>query len=217
MAKKDAPVETNVEPSAEPAVTTKKNSNKTLWIVLGTIVVLFVVIPGILLTVGGLFIKDKLNDEKSGEKLAESLVERATGGKVDVDSDKDGNFSVKSEDGDSSIGFGSDQKLPDDFPKDKIPYLNEKSVTFVIASDNEDGHSWSVTTTVDKSFDEAVAYFEDRLKSPEFSDTSNFGFGESKTFYGKKENLTVTVSISKSEDSDTSVSYIVSDETVHTH
>ena len=104
MAENKAPAETEISPSTEPAVTTKKNSNKTLWIVLGVILVLFVVIPGILLTAGGLFIKNRLNDEKSGERLAESLVERASGGKVDVDAGKDGNFSVKSKDGDSSVG-----------------------------------------------------------------------------------------------------------------
>jgi hypothetical protein len=199
-------------PKETVAIPPKKKSNKTLFIVLGVILVVFVVIPGILLTVGGLFLRDRL----SNENVTESLIEGATGNKVDVNT-KDGNFSVKSENGDSSVSYGADQKLPEDFPKDKIPYLEEKSVGFVLTSDNESGHSWSVTTTVDKSYNEAVAYFEERIKSPEFTDTSNFGFGESKTFYGKKDTYTVSVSISKSEQGDTTVSYIVNDETVHTH
>lgn len=216
MAEEPKPTEAKESPKSETvAVPPKKKSNKTLWIVLGAILVVFVVIPGILLTVGGLFLKDQLNSDKAGERLTESIIEGATGGKVDVDS-KDGNFSVQSEDGDSSVSYGSDQELPDDFPKDKIPYLNEKTVTFVLTSDNEEGHSWSVTTTVDKSYDEAVAYFEERIKSPEYTDTSNFGFGNSKTFYGKKDTYTVSVSITKTEEGDTTVSYIVNDETVHT-
>lgn len=213
MADNETPAKVTSETKTETVATPKKNSNKTLWIVLGVILVVFVLIPGILLTAGGLFVKSKLSDEKAGEKLAESLVERASGGKVDVDADKDGNFSVKSKDGDSSVGFGSDQKLPDDFPKGVSNYLSEKSIVFVLTSKNENKQTWSVTTTVDKSFADASSYFEGKIKDPEYTEVTSYGFGNSKTLYGKKDNYSVSVTVAEGSDgSDTTVSYIVTEE-----
>lgn len=201
-------VETNTKTTETVAVPEKKKSNKTLWIVLGVVLLLFVVIPAVLITAGGLFLKDQLSSEKTGERLAESLIEGASGGKVDVNAE-DGSYSIESEDGTSSIGYGDNQKLPEDFPKDDIPYLKEKAVTFVITSENEGKQTWSVTTSVDESYEEATAFFEDRIKSPEYSETSNFGFGDSKTFYGVKDSYTVSVSITRPESGDTTVTYMI--------
>jgi len=193
------------------AVPPKKKSNKTLWIVLGIVLVVFVILPAILFTVGGIFLKNKLDDPESGARLAESLVEKATGENVDINT-KDGSFTAKSKDGDSSIGFG-DQKLPEDFPKDLVSYIPEKKVTFVITSKNENKQTWSVTTTVDKSYNDAVKYFEGVILAPDYTETSTFGFGNSQTFYGKKSGTSVSVTVTKSaeENGDTSVSYIVTE------
>lgn len=54
----------------------------------------------------------------SSDTLTEKTVEKATGDKVDIDS-KDGEFSVKTEDGE----FSTSQKLPEGFPKD-IPLID---------------------------------------------------------------------------------------------
>lgn len=211
MAEEDSKpdTETNTEKVAIPA---KKKNNKTLWIIIGVVLVLFIVLPAILVTAGGFFLKDKL----SSDNITESIIEGASGGKVDVDSD-DGNVNIESEDGSSSIGYGDDQELPKDFPKDKIPYIDEKKVTFVITTENENKSNWSVTTTVDKSYEDTVAYFEERIKSPEYTETSNYGFGQTKTFYGKSDTFTLTVSVSKLEDGETSVTYNVGEEQPHSH
>lgn len=215
MADKDQD-EAQTKTTATPekvAVPAKKNSNKTLWIVLGVVLLFFVVLPGILFTAGAVFLKNKVNDPSTGEQLAESLIERAHGGEVDIEKNKDGSYTAKSEDGDSSVGFGSDQKLPDDFPKSVSNYLGEKSIVFVLTSKNENKQTWSVTTTVDKSYADASSYFEGRIKAPEYTDVSSYGFGNSKTFYGKKDNFSVSVTVAEGNDgSDTTVSYIVTEE-----
>lgn len=214
MAKKSPePAETKTTVASDSVVVPpKKKNNKTLWIVLGVLLVVFIVIPGILLTVGGAIIKNKLDDPDSGAKLAESLVERASGGQVDIDSE-DGNFTVESDNGDSSVGFGSNQKLPEDFPKTVSNYLSEKSIVFVLTSKNEDKQTWTVTTTVDKSFSDASTYFEDKIKEPEYTDVSTYGSNESKSFYGVKDNYGVSVTVLAGTDGgDTNVYYIVSEQ-----
>jgi hypothetical protein len=198
--------------SESVAVPPKKKSNKTLWIVLGIVLVVFVLLPAILLTVGGIFLKDKLDDPNTSASLIEGIVEKSTGENIDINAE-DGSFTAKSEDGDSTIGFG-DQKLPEDFPKDLANYIPEKKVTFVITSKNENKQTWSVTTTVDKSYNDAVKYFEGAILTPDYTETSTFGFGNSTTFYGKKSGTSVSVTVSKADDEngDTTVSYILTEE-----
>jgi ABC-type Na+ efflux pump permease subunit len=212
MTEDKQPEGAEVASKADSTTSPKKKSKKTLWIVIGVIVVFFLVIPGILLAVGGSILKDKLDDPTTGEQIAEGLIENATGTDVNVDAN-DGSYTVESKDGAESISVGSNQKIPDDFPKDITQYLPEKSIVFVLTSENEGKKSWSVTTVVDKTYEEAVAHFKETITSPSYTDTSNFTIGETTTFYGKKDNKTVSITVSRAEDTgDVSVSYLVLEE-----
>lgn len=197
---------TSVESSA-PSAPAKK-SNKTLLIVIGVVVFFFVVVPALVFGAGVLLFNKSFGSQKATDKTIESLVEKATDGKVDIDSDN-GNFSVSGENGDSTYSVGDNQKLPDDFPKDKIPYITEKSVSFVFTNSNEGKKSWSVTTTVDKSFEDAKTYFTDKIKEPEFTSVSSYSFGDSQTLYGQNDMYDVSVTVTKPESGDTSVTYII--------
>ena len=187
----------------------KKSNNKVLYIVLAVVLVVFV-LPGIALGVGLKFLASKASD-KIAERGVESALSSATGGKVDVSS-KDGSFSVQSKNGDSSIAIGgSNQKLPSDFPKSDIPYLAESGVSAVFTSSTSGKKSWSVSTTVSKSFDEAKSYFEGKIKEPEYTDVGAFGSNGSQLISGKNAKYSVTVTISEGKDGEkTSVQYIVS-------
>lgn len=189
----------------------KKKSNKTLWIILGVVLFIFVVIPGLLLTIGGIFLKSKLGDQKSTDKTISSIVSKATDSKVNVNS-SNGEFSVESKDGDSSISVGSNQKLPDGFPKSDIPYFAEKSITFAMSSKDEGKSRWSVTATSDKSFDDVKSYFAGKIKEPDYTDVSTYSFNDSQSYYGVGSKYTVSVTISKnSDEKDTNISYIVTE------
>lgn len=215
--KKDAPVVTptpvvEATPVQSASIPVKKKSNKTLWIILGLLLFFFVIVPGILLTAGAFWLKNASTD-KLAENAIEGIVEKASGGQVDIDS-SNGSFSVESENGDSSFSVGDDQKLPSDFPKDSIPYIKEKAVTFVLTSTNEGKKNWSVTTSVDKTFEATKAFFEDRIKSPDYEDVSSYGFGDTQTYFGKKLPYSVSVTITQGSDSDNevSVTYFVIEE-----
>lgn len=204
-------------PSAPVAGTTavpvpaKKKSNKTLWIILSLVVFFFVIVPGVIFAAGALWLNSNNNAEKASENALESIIGKATDGKVDIDS-KNGSFSVESKDGDSSVAYG-DQKLPTDFPKDKIPYIKEKSVTFVLTSSSEGKKNWSVSTTVDKSYDDAVAYFEGKIVEPEYQNTSTYGTSDSKSILGKNATHSLFITVTKGTNGDpTGVTYIVTEE-----
>ncbi len=201
-AKQTAPAEKPTAAAAAPA----KKSNKALWIVIGLIVFFVVVVPILLLTAGAIWFKN-VGERKLAENTVEGIVERASGGDVDIDT-KDGSVSVKTEDGDGSFSIGGNQKLPDDFPKNEIPYLKEESVSSTLSSTSEGKKSWWVTTQVNNSYDEAKGYFESNIAEPAYSDITNYSFGESTTFNatGSDYELSVTVS---SNDGKTSVSYVV--------
>ena len=189
----------------------KKKSNKTLWIVLAVVLFIFVVIPGLLLTAGSVFLRSKFGSDKATEKTISGIVSKATDNKVDLNS-KDGSVTVKGKDGET-VSVGSSRKLPDDFPKNDIPFIAQKEVTFVITSSSEGKKNWSVTTTVDKTFEEAVAYFDGKIKAPDFDNVSSYGSGDSQSYSGKgaKYSLYVTVSKGKSGDP-TDVTYIVTEQ-----
>lgn len=189
----------------------KKKSNKVLWIVLGLAAFFFILIPGIVITAGALWLNNNASD-KLAENAVAGLVERASGGQVDLNA-SDGSLSIDS--GGTSFSTGDNQKLPDDFPKNDIPYLKENKVTFVLTSTSNNKKSWSVATSVGETFEEAKAYFEGIITSPDYSDVSSYGFGESQTYYGVKSPYGVSVTVSKltgGANNEVGVTYLVTEQ-----
>ena len=211
----EAPAATAPVPSTAPtpsaAAAPAKKSNKTVWIVVGVLVFVFVVLPLMGLAAGGLFLKSKFGSQKATDKTVSSLLSKATGSDVDVSSSS-GSVSVKGDDG-TSASFGGTQKLPSDFPKSSIVYLTEKEVTFVMTSTTDGKKTWSLTTTVSKSFDEASAYFDGKIKEPDYTDVSSYGSGTYKYVSGKNSKYSEFVTISQSDSSKpTNVSYVITEE-----
>jgi len=207
-------VESKVEQPQQPTPTTPTNAvkdiaNKAAAKGINKTVVIAVV--AVLIVAGSLYYKNS-NDKKNTEKAAENLIENLTGDKVKIDAD---NQSFKYEDKDTgeSVTIESGQKLPSDFPKDSIVYLDEKSVTAVITSNNDGKKTWSVTTAVSESVEKAAAYFEEKLVEPDYTDISSYGYNDSKTFAAKSEKYNIFVTISKYDsDADTSITYVIEEE-----
>lgn len=181
---------------ATPGAKSANNNNKNIIIIAAVIA----------LIAGGMYFKNQ-QDKKNAEKTAENLIGNLFGGDIDVDS-KDNSFSIKDEEGDTTIE--TSQKLPDDFPKDSVPYLDEGKVTLVFSNSSEGKKSWSVTTTVDKSVEEAVAYFEGIIIEPTYSDVATYGYNESTTFSASTAEYGVYITVGKDADAeDTTVTYVI--------
>ncbi|MDO8265364.1 MAG: hypothetical protein Q7T41_00300 [Candidatus Saccharibacteria bacterium] len=199
--KVDQPQAAPVAPAAvseEAKKAPTKGLNKT--------VIIAVVVA--LLLGGGWYYKQS-SDKSKEEKAAEALIESLTGQNYDIDGEEE-SINIKDEESGESVSIESNQKIPSDFPKDSIPYLDEKSVTFVITSTNEGKKYWSVTTAVDESVEEAVAFFEAKFVEPDYTDISSYGYNESKTLSATSTEYSMFVTINKAEtDTDTTVSYVV--------
>jgi hypothetical protein len=206
--------ESNTQPNpVEPKIDTvaipeKKKSNKAVWIIVGSLIILFLLIPAILLAVGGAVLKNKLSSQKTTDATIAGIVSKATDSKVNVDS-ATGSVNVKGKNGET-MSIGSSQKLPDDFPKNDIPFIQQKAVTFVITSTNEAKKNWSVTTTVDKSFEDTSSYFEGKIKAPDFEEVTTYGSSDAQTYTGKNTKYSVYVTVTRGTSGEpTSVTYIV--------
>jgi len=193
----------------EPTITSSpaagKKSNKTLWIVLGVLLFVFIILPAIVISLLFFVFKDKVSESIS-EGVVETAIEQASGNNVDIDANND-SFSIKSEDGNSELNIGGSD-LPSDFPKNDVPFINPKEVTFSASSEQEGKKYWNVGTTVDQSYDEAVNFFKEKIAAPEYTDVGSYSFGESSTITGTKAPYTVSVSVSNSE-GQTNVTYII--------
>jgi hypothetical protein len=137
-------------------------------------------------------------------------VSKATDNKVDINT-KSGSVSVQGKDG-SSLSVGSDQKLPADFPKTEVAFIEPKAVTFALTSTTEGKKNWSMTTTVDKTFEAASAYFEQTIKEPDYTEVSTYSSSETQTFTGKNSKYSLYNTVSKGQNGEpTSVTYIVTE------
>ncbi len=201
------PTDAKVEPAQATAVAEVKDvAKKAVTKGINKTVIIAIIV---ILALGGGWYYKKSSDKSKNEKAAENLIESLTGNKVDLDKDKE-SFSVQDEESGESVSIQSNQKMPSDFPKDSIPYLDEKSVTLVITSTNEDKKNWSVTTTVNESLDEAAAYFESKFVEPDYTDVGSYGYNDTKTFAAKSAEYSLFVTVSKtSTDADTVVSYVI--------
>lgn len=175
----------------------KKNSNKTLVIVL--IVVGVLVVLGIVGTIlaGTLF-----------KKAGEAIVENATG--TEVITNKDGTTTVESKDGSASVS--TEQKLPSDFPTN-IPLYPDQKIIGSYKQKTTSGNYWQVTSETSDSVSKVVNNVKEAYsKAPweteaEVESDGSFSLSYAKTGYK------VTVFISKNSDMNmTSLTYTVTEE-----
>ncbi len=78
--------------------------------------------------------------EKAAEKMAENILEKASGGKVDVDI-KGGSVNVATKEG--TVSWGEASGWPEDMPAG-IPRFTEGKVTGVIRTHGAESKNWSL-------------------------------------------------------------------------
>jgi len=181
-------------------------NNKTLVIVLILVFVVFV-LPGFVIA-GSFWWWGRGNN---ASKLTESIIENATGGKVDVDS-KSGDYTVKSSDG--TYELTSSGKLPENFP-DEVPLYGDQDITGSYRSSNDNASSWSVVAETKDSVSRVDDFFDEEFSS--WDNQGEYASNDTTTTIYKKGNLSVTVSVGpKTNDAGkTSISYLASEDTAN--
>lgn len=116
--------------------------------------------------------QDKIN-EKIGETVTEGVLEKVTGGNVDV---KNGGEEVtfKDEKTGGSMSFGENVKLPDDFPKEALLYPGA-AVKGVTMSLKEGTTSWVMLETADDTTKVSDWYVKE-AKDKGWTEDSNMNF-----------------------------------------
>jgi hypothetical protein len=182
----------------------KTSGNKTLLII-GIVVVVLFVLPGIALTVffGWLASGD------NAENLTESVIEQSTGNDVNIDTN-DGSFSIETDQG--SIDVGGEQTLPEDLPSAVVVYENQKIVG-VVSSTQGESKFWSITAETDNSVDTVKSFVTERYTSGGWKTESTSTFDSTSSYSFSKDDLQALITISQNDDNKVGITYYITQET----
>jgi hypothetical protein len=114
------------------------------------------------------------------------------------------NDAEKNSGGDIKVNMGNsgvNLSLPDGFPKDVVPLLGDANVINVI--DNKESKAMGITYTTDKSFEDAVAFYQEVIKDgvERSESASENGY----LMFANKAGIDISVVISKYEGEKVSV------------
>ncbi len=140
--------------------------------------------------------------EKIGEKVAEGMMEKAIGGKVDVDAENNQVVFKDNKTG-SMTAFGEDLKIPDNFPKD-VPIYSGAKATGVIM-DNEGDKTASLSLQSADDPEKVLSWYEKTLKNAGWEETESWSANDAqaRSYDKDKSHLTLTVSKGSEDEKDT--------------
>jgi hypothetical protein len=132
------------------------------------------------------------------EKAEEEAIERATGGKVHIDTAGQG-VTVASPDGGASVAWGASAKVPDDFPKN-VPIYPGASIKGSVSTNDRGKSGFVLTMDCSDTPDPVVTYYKTQLGSSMKStmDMSS-GLGHMMTFQDEANKQVVNVVINGDE------------------
>lgn len=174
----------------------KKNTdNKTLFIIIGAIVIA-IIIAGIGLN----YVR-----QKAANKTASGIISAVTGGKVSVDSNgKD--VTVKTADGST---YSSSQKLPSDWPA-SVPLYTPYEVTGSYKATTDGKTGWHLATTTTDSYDKVMSELPKKYSG--WTSNSSYEANGTALYSYENDNYTVIVSVAQPDSSSNNkvtVSYTV--------
>lgn len=136
------------------------------------------------------------SSEDVGKKIVEKAIESQTGGKVDIDTDKE-TMNIKTEGG--SFSAGEEVKIPDGFPEDVFMLSDAKLVFSMSGISGEEGFSLSYITAT--STGETFAKYKEEMASDGWKKESEMDMGEQgKILNFIKGEQSVMVTIGTNED-----------------
>ncbi len=149
----------------------------------------------------GCSLTDKIKESVERE-VTEGVVENIIGDNVDLETDEDGNVTVTTEDGSFSTDSKSLEKVQEyiDIPT-WIKY-DEEQGDYIMKNISDDGLSLSGILHSEKSLDDTYNYWVDYFESEGYEDISKTDMSGFYSIYGYKQDSTISLSISVSEDSD---------------
>lgn len=133
--------------------------------------------------------------QKVGEKVAEGIIEKATGGKANIDVDS-GNVTVKTNDGSFSTGTS----IPADWPKD-APVYPGATVSYSGSSNPQTGETGfgAVLATKDNA-QKVKDYYAKELASQGWTVETTYNANESSVLSATKDTRTFVVTTSQSDE-----------------
>lgn len=140
--------------------------------------------------------QDKIS-EKIGENVAEGLLGKVTGGKVDI-KDNGNQVTYKDEKTGESTAYGEDLKLPDDFPKSILIYPGAK-ISGVTITKQGNPSAWVVISSADEP-KQVVDWYTKEAKAKGWTQDSSMTIDKSEVRTYSKDNETFSVNIMPSDD-----------------
>lgn len=148
----------------------------------------------------------KTADEKMAEKIMERAMEKASGGRADVDI-AGGKVKIKDSTGAGEIDYGA-TTWPDDLPEGSLKFENGK-VKGVTRSTRPDGKNWMVM--VENVEADAVNAYVEALKGAGFAIPTNMTAGQGGMFQAEKDKLFI-IGMFNAEDKFISLSFVLRNE-----
>lgn len=147
--------------------------------------------------------KDKMNEE-IGEKVAEGVLGKVTGGKVDLENDS-GQVTFKDNKTGGTAAFGEDVKLPDDFTKN-LPIYPGSKISGVTTNKENGESAWVMMATQDE-VKKVAEWYGAQAKSAGWKEESNMTLDklETRTYSKGNERLSFSANPSDEEKGGTTI------------
>lgn len=136
-------------------------------------------------------------EQKIGDKIAEGIVEKSTGGQVNIDSGKDKVTFTDKKSG-TSMAFGESLKLPDDFPKD-VPIYPESKVKGILNL-KQDGQGLNVTLESSDSYNKVGDWYRAEFKKAGWAEETSYLMEGSAMLTYAKDKVSIGLILSQGDE-----------------
>ena len=135
--------------------------------------------------------------DKINENIAEGILGKVTGGKVDI---KEGGNQITYKDSKTggTTAFGEDVKLPDDFPKSALIYPGAKVSGVTVSHENGDS-AWVMYYSGDE-VSKVVEWYNKEAKDKGWKEDSNLAYDKAVMQTFTKDNEKMSMNIGPSDD-----------------
>ena len=152
------------------------------------------------------------NDEKAAKKtseeIAEKMIENATGNKVDVDVDKNGDkgsITIKGDNGEEVTISSNGDEIPDNFPSDI--YLAEGEIASVGSINSGENNIITIVMNVKEKTEKIAEKIAKEMKANGWKSEMNMTTDEGGMQMYSKEDNSLTITIGK-ENGQTQINYM---------
>ena len=147
-----------------------------------------------------IFIFSGCGEKQIGEEIIEKAIESQTGGKVDINTDKN-EMTIKSKEGEFNFSGGASAVLNKDFPRDV--YI-APDAQIILSMANGQSNSFSAAYVTLGSIDDTYVKYKNELGNNGWIIENNLEMisADSKTAVFKKGSIRLTVIVGKSQEAD---------------